>query len=134
MGHRRTSLNSPRGYRQWQGHDVLGTTMEQESYIQDQRGAVREPAHPTIFTYIKIAIILAVITAVEVAIFYVDFLEPAFLPIFLILSGVKFSLVILFYMHLKFDSRLFSNFFIGGLLLAAIVLISLLAMFRVFTG
>jgi hypothetical protein len=31
---------------------------------------------------------------------------------------VKFSLVVLWFMHLKFDSRLFSQFFAGGLLLA----------------
>ncbi|MEE9199305.1 MAG: cytochrome C oxidase subunit IV family protein [Dehalococcoidia bacterium] len=107
--------------------------MEQESYIQERHGRAREPAHPTILTYIRIATILGVITAVEVAIFYVDFLEPAFIGIFLVLSAVKFTLVILFYMHLKFDSRLFSNLFIGGLLLAAGVLVALLALFRVFT-
>ncbi|MFQ5933046.1 MAG: cytochrome C oxidase subunit IV family protein [Dehalococcoidia bacterium] len=105
--------------------------MEQQSIVTTRR---REPAHPTALTYIKIATILAVITAVEVAVFYIDFLEPAFLGIFLVLSAVKFTLVVLFYMHLKFDSRLFSRFFVGGLLLAAAVLISLLALFKVFTA
>ncbi|MFQ5874031.1 MAG: cytochrome C oxidase subunit IV family protein, partial [Dehalococcoidia bacterium] len=84
-------------------------------------------------TYIKAATILAVITAVEVAVFYIDAREPAFIPIFLVLSATKFAIVVLFYMHLKFDNRLFSRFFVGGLLLAAAVLVSLLALFRVFT-
>lgn len=99
----------------------------------EQQSVSREPAHPTPLTYIKVATILAVITAAEVAIFYVDALEPAFLPIFLILSGVKFAIVVLFYMHLKFDARLFSRFFVAGLFLAAAVMISLLALFGVFT-
>ena len=98
-----------------------------------QQRAAREPAHPTPLTYIKVATILAVITIVEVGIFYIDALEPAFLPIFLILSATKFVIVILFYMHLKFDDRLFSRLFVGGLLLAAAVIVTLLALFRVFT-
>ena len=101
---------------------------------ETQRSAARESAHPSPVTYIKIAAILGIITGVEVAIFYVDFLKPAFLGIFLVLSAVKFTLVVLFYMHLKFDNRLFSRLFVGGLLLAAAVMISLLALFRVFTA
>ena len=111
--------------------------MEQENLAHQERdsshGTSREPAHPTTLTYITIATILAVITAVEVAIFYIDALEPAFIGIFLALSAVKFTLVVLFYMHLKFDSRLFSRFFVGGLLLAVVVLVSLLGLFRVYT-
>ena len=100
----------------------------------EQQSTHREAAHPTPLTYIKVAVILAVITAVEVAIFYIDALEPAFLPIFLILSAVKFAIVVLFYMHLKFDARLFSRFFVAGLLLAAVVTVALLGLFRVFTN
>ena len=91
----------------------------------------REPAHPTPFTYLKVALILATLTAIEVGVFYVDSLRPAFLIIFLLLSAVKFSLVVLFYMHLKFDSRLFSGVFIGGLLLAVTVGLLLMALFQV---
>lgn len=101
---------------------------------ENPHGAAREPGHPTAITYITIATILAVITAIEVAVFYIDVLEPAFLAIFLVLSAAKFALVAMFYMHLKFDSILFSRFFVGGLLLAAAVLVSLLALFRVFTA
>ena len=87
------------------------------------------PAHPTPLTYLKIAAILAVVTAVEVAIFYVESLSSLLLPMFLVLSAVKFMLVAMFYMHLRFESSLFSWFFVGGLLLAAAILLALMGLF-----
>ncbi len=91
-------------------------------------------AHPTPATYVKVAAALAILTAIEVAVFYVEVLEPAFLPIFIILSIAKFALVIMFYMHLKFDHRLFSTVFIGGALLALIITVALLALFQVLSA
>ncbi len=96
-----------------------------------ERPNPRAGAHPTPGTYIRIATLLAILTALEVAVLYIEVLEPAFLPIFLILSVAKFGLVVLFYMHLKFDSRLFSGVFVGGLLLAVSVAIVLMALFQV---
>jgi cytochrome c oxidase subunit 4 len=49
-----------------------------------------------------------------------------------VLSGAKFSIVAMFYMHLKYDARLFTNFFIGGLLLAMAIVIAIMALFRYF--
>ena len=88
-------------------------------------------AHPTAFTYIRVAALLGILTGVEVGVFYIDALEPAFLPIFLILSVAKFALVVMFYMHLKFDARLFSGMFVGGLMLAISVAIVLMGLFQV---
>ena len=93
-----------------------------------------EAAHPTPFTYLKVAAALGALTAIEVGVFYVDVLEPVFLPIFLILSVVKFALVVMFYMHLKFDSRLFSWVFVGGLLLAIVVGVALMSLFQVLSA
>ena len=90
-----------------------------------------ERAHPTPFKYVAIALILSVITAVEVAIVYQDFLKDVFIPILIILSVAKFAIVAMFYMHLRFDSRLFSVMFVTGLLLATGVSITLLVLFRV---
>ena len=56
--------------------------------------------------------ILTVITAIEVAVFYVPALKPMLVPILLVLSAVKFALVAMFYMHLKFDHKLFSWLFV----------------------
>ena len=95
-------------------------------------GKAQEGAHPTPATYAKIAITLGAITAFEVAIFYVEALMFIMVPIFIVLSAVKFGMVAMFYMHLKYDSPLFSWFFFGGLALATSVLIALLGLFKFF--
>lgn len=89
----------------------------------------REAAHPTPRTYVKIAALLGAITAFEVGIFYVEAIKDALIPIFIVLSAVKFVLVAMFYMHLKFDERLFSWLFVGGLLLASFLILALMALF-----
>ena len=62
------------------------------------------------------------------AIYYVkDDLGAAFVPFLILLSASKFSLVALWFMHLKFDSQLFSTLFFGGLALAGTVFIVTLA-------
>ena len=96
--------------------------------------AHRERAHPTPAKYVAIALILAAVTIVEVAIVYIDFLGGIVGPVRVILSAAKFALVAMFFMHLRFDNRLFSTMFVGGLLLAVGVLITLLALFRVIAG
>lgn len=81
-------------------------------------------------TYILIGAILTIITAVEVAIFYIPQLESVLVPILLTLSASKFVLVVLFYMHLRDDDRLFSRVFFGPLFLAVLVVISLVILFK----
>jgi cytochrome c oxidase subunit 4 len=83
--------------------------------------------------YVVVALILAVITAVEVAISYID-IGPFFLPLLLILMAVKFIVVIRLFMHLKFDSKLFSWMFFAGLFLAVGVYVAMLGAFHFFTG
>lgn len=90
-----------------------------------------EHEHPTPLTYFKIAIALVVITIIEVALFYIPALENVLVLLLIILSAAKFVLVALFYMHLKFDSRLFSGFFFGGLLLATLVITALVVLFNI---
>jgi cytochrome c oxidase subunit IV len=81
--------------------------------------------------YIQIGIILGAITAVEVAVYYVDALSSALVPILIVLSAAKFALVVLWFMHLRFDNKLFSTLFTGGLFLAfavfAVLLVTLKA-------
>ncbi len=88
-------------------------------------------SHPGAGTYVAIGAILTIITAVEVAVYYITALHPVIVPLLLTLSLAKFILVIMFYMHLKFDSRLFSTVFVGPLLLAVTVVISLFILFKV---
>jgi cytochrome c oxidase subunit 4 len=92
---------------------------------------IREAAHPTPRTYVTIAALLAAITAFEVGIFYIEAIKDLLIPIFIVLSAVKFIMVAMYYMHLKFDERLFSVFFVGGLALATAVILALMALFGV---
>ena len=81
--------------------------------------------------YIKIALILAAITALEVSTYYVDF-GPLFMPSLMIMMVVKFVMVVSYFMHLKFDSKIFSFLFYTGLGLALFVYIVALAIFKFF--
>ena len=81
--------------------------------------------------YIRIAAILAAITALEVSTVYVDF-GPLFLPALLIMMAVKFIMVVSYFMHLKFDNKLFSFMFYAGLILAVGVYATFLATFHFF--
>ena len=81
--------------------------------------------------YIKIALILAAITALEVSTYYVDF-GPLFMPSLMIMMVVKFVMVVSYFMHLKFDSKIFTFMFYTGLGLALFVYITALATFKFF--
>ena len=96
-------------------------------------GEVHE--HPTWKQYKWVALILTVITAIEVWIYYTPFKDsPLFVPALLIMSVVKFAIVVLYYMHLKFDHRLFKALFTGPLIIAILTLIALLFLFGKFSG
>src|SRR5439155_26330341 len=88
-----------------------------------------EQAHATTATYLRIAAILVMITLIEVGVFYVPTFQALLVPILLVLSSVKFTLVVMFYMHLKFDNRFFAFLFGGPLLLGLAVAVSLLFIF-----
>lgn len=85
--------------------------------------------HPGPKTYAIVAAILCFVTMVEVWVFYLDFLKPVLVPILTVLSVGKFSLVVMFYMHLKFDHPVFSRLLIGGIILAFAVMLYVLALF-----
>ena len=83
--------------------------------------------HPTAEVYVRVGLILAAVTAIEVIVYYVEALEGALLGILLTLSTLKFALVALWFMHLRFDNRLLSVLFTGGLLLVAALFFIVLA-------
>ena len=87
--------------------------------------------HATVGTYVLIGVILTVITAVEVAIFYIPALERVLVPVLLTLSAAKFVIVVLFYMHLRYDSPVFSRVFFGPMLLALVVVVGMVLLFKV---
>ena len=89
-----------------------------------------EHAHPGPREYIRIAAILGVITAVEVGVYYSPELRPVIMPILLVLSATKFAMVVMFFMHLKFDNRIFSGLFLFGLTAAAFVITAFIVLFH----
>ena len=89
-----------------------------------------EGGHPTPKKYVVIAAILAVITAVEVAVVYLGLATAFLIAILIIMSTVKFSMVAMYFMHLKFDNKLFSYLFVGGLVLTIGVILALIVLFQ----
>lgn len=80
--------------------------------------ATQHAHHPTQRQYWIVGFILAVITAVEIAASYIDALGGWVVPILIGLGVAKFAIVARWFMHLKFDKPLYSQFFIIGLVLA----------------
>jgi cytochrome c oxidase subunit 4 len=85
--------------------------------------------------YVVVAGFLALLTAMEVWASYIHALRPILVPLLLVLSGAKFALVVMFYMHLRYDSWTFSAIFLPALLMALAVVVVLLGlMLRFFSG
>jgi cytochrome c oxidase subunit 4 len=78
-------------------------------------------AHPTEREDVKVALIRAVLTAIEVAIFYVAFLRGVLRPLLGVLMLAKFMYVAGYFMHLKYDSKIFRGLFVVGIVLALAV-------------
>lgn len=89
-------------------------------------------AHPSTGVYLAVAGVLTIITLVEVGVFYVPALQGVLAPILIVLSAIKFALVVMFYMHLKADHKLFTLVFTLPLLIAIGVIVALLFLFGVF--
>jgi cytochrome c oxidase subunit 4 len=97
-----------------------------EEHAQDDHGE-----HFSDGQYDIVALILAVLTAIEVSTYFVDF-GPLMMPVLIVLMVVKFFTVVAYFMHLKFDSKLFSALFYTGLILAVGVYCGALATFKFF--
>jgi cytochrome c oxidase subunit 4 len=90
-------------------------------------------AHPSDRSYVGIALILAVITGGEVGVYYLD-LGNWLVAILVVMMIVKFSIVAGWFMHLRFDSNLFTRLFVAGIVLAVGVYAAALSTFRFFAS
>ena len=90
-----------------------------------------EHDHPTWSTYWKVALILTVITVIEVWVYYIPAFVATklFVPSLLIMSAVKFFIVVMFYMHLKYDHKVFRALFTGPLFIAGVTMIVMMFLF-----
>ena len=94
-----------------------------------------EAGHAGIGIYVAVAAILTVITALEFAVIYIRAFTPILVPLLLVMSAAKFALVVLFFMHLRDDSRALASVFLGPLIIAiglAIALTTLTGAFLVY--
>jgi cytochrome c oxidase subunit 4 len=109
----------------------------QETARQTESEAIsHEPelaVHPGPAEYVKVAIVLAIATGIEVGLYYVAGIPGAvYVGLLMFFMTLKFSLVVLWFMHLRFDSRLFGRLFVLGVGLALAVYLIVLLTFRVF--
>jgi cytochrome c oxidase subunit 4 len=90
--------------------------------------------HPTPRQYVVIAIVLVVVTALEVAVSYLegDVNSTLIIIVLAVMAAVKFFLVVAWYMHLRTDLPVFRRVFLVGLVGATIVYAVTLATFRIF--
>ncbi|MDQ6696487.1 MAG: cytochrome C oxidase subunit IV family protein [Actinomycetota bacterium] len=112
--------------------------MTSDSALADVPGTstlAHDEAHPTDTHYVRIAVLLAVMTAVEVALSYIHGLKGMLLvaPLLLIMA-LKFGIVALHFMHLKWDSKVLTRLFYAGLFLAVGVYVAALSTFRLFNN
>jgi cytochrome c oxidase subunit 4 len=122
--------------------DAIDTAHEHEETARETEvpAAVREPelaVHPGPREYVKVAVVLAVATALEVGLYYLqqevpDFPQALMVALLLSFAVIKFALVVLWFMHLRFDSRIFGRLFVTGLVLALAVYGIVLLSFGVF--
>ena len=98
--------------------------------------------HPGPAVYVRIGVVLFILTAFEVGVYELahrggsleTILRPMLVPVLLVLSAGKFALVAMYYMHLKQDSKLFSGLFVFPLIIAAVVIVALIALFAYHYG
>ncbi len=90
--------------------------------------------HPSPQEYVRIALILGAITGGEIAVYYMHSLRSILIPLLLTFAAIKFTLVVMWFMHLKFDNRLYARFFLSGLLFALSIYAIVLLTFRVFAN
>jgi cytochrome c oxidase subunit 4 len=111
-------------------------TVRETAMATEPEAVEREPelaVHPGPREYVFVAVVLALLTALEVAVYYVGSIpHPLLVALLTFFAFWKFVLVVLWFMHLRFDSRIFRRLFVTGLLLAFGVYMVVLFTFRVF--
>jgi cytochrome c oxidase subunit IV len=102
--------------------------------VRSQLARRSRARHPSDAEYVRIALILAAITGAEIAVYYLDSIKSLLIPLLFFFAIIKFALVVLWFMHLKFDNKLYARFFTAGILFALTVYAIVLLTFRVFAS
>jgi len=110
------------------------TDVEETLPSQPHPGGSHAGRHPGPKEYIRIAVILGLITAAEVSIYYIEGAKDFLIPLLFLFAIIKFTLVVMWFMHLRFDSRTYARFFVMGLAGAITLYLVVLLTFQVFSG
>lgn len=87
--------------------------------------------HGSVALYIWIGVILAILTFVEVAVYFIEAFAPIKVPVMIVLSAAKLVLVVMYFMHLKMDHRSLTWLFISGAVLAVFMICALMVLYHV---
>jgi cytochrome c oxidase subunit 4 len=102
----------------------VGTEPERKESPLEPHHESHEKAHPRDRDYFIVALILAVITALEVSTYFIEDLSTgALVAILFPMMIAKFAIVCGWFMHLRYDNPLFRRVFVFGLVLAVCVYI-----------
>ena len=85
--------------------------------------------HSRFYTYVEVAMILAVITGIELLLIFLPFPRTLLITGLVLLSAVKFLFVIFIFMHLRWDRLVCTCVFFIGLLLGGGTLWALVNLF-----
>jgi cytochrome c oxidase subunit 4 len=99
-----------------------------DSHAPDVSAPHGAAEHASVATYVKVALVLTAVTALEVGVIYVRQLAPVIVPLLLAMSLAKFALVVLFFMHLRYDARVLATLFVGPLLMATVLVVVLMTL------
>jgi len=102
--------------------------MSTHGHAAADHAADHAPDHASVATYVRVAMILTVVTALEVGVIYIRFLTPIVVPLLLVMATAKFVLVVMFFMHLRYDPRSLSAVFVGPLIIATLLGLALIAL------
>ena len=106
------------------------TTTIEEHDVDHQHDADHAD-HPSDLLYVKVAAILAFLTALEVGTYFIEEASTQLLVgILFPMMIIKFTTVIFYFMHLKYDNHLFKRIFLFGLILAVVVFLIMLTAFE----
>ena len=97
--------------------------------------AAHAPAggHATVQTYIRVAVVLGILTAIEIGALYVPGIpNPVLVALLLVFSVLKFGLVVGFFMHLRYDNKLLTALFVGPLIIAMGIILAIMALFSAY--
>jgi cytochrome c oxidase subunit 4 len=112
-----------------------GTPFQRElgaENLPDPREVPTRRRHPSAKEYIRIGLILAVLTGLEVWMSYSSLPHGLLIALLCVASVIKFALVALWFMHLRFDDRRYARFFVMGLSGAITLYLVVLVSFGVF--